>query len=477
MARARLNVAVLALGMLLALLLVAVGNASPTQRAALAVRQSAVDAGRVKSGVLAKNGKQTGCGVIMVTNKICVVSADCLEYRGAEVDWEVNYDIFISKGHNGLTGTWAVRKAVVHPQYDPATKANNIAVLGIQLTAKETWAMQIAISPDLWHTTVYSQLLLTNEDPANVTWDDPNIYVRDSPGGDTTCNELSPLYAANPGDYLCTQTITKPAIQNTATCFVPFPTVFVQIDGGLFQAGIHSYSVLTGGQSLCGYSDVRSYYTLLGNYIQFITEAMGRTAEFRSPNNATTPPKDPSYAIASIPATRDTSAVVLSGDPLSPKRGSGRPAAPTRVVSSESGRSTASGDVSDVSSRSDSSRSDSSSSRGSSDSSSNGGSGRGELSKRTTTIIAAICAVAGTLIAVVLGIYGYRWYRGHISRIHDPYRTPSVRDQLEDMFNNPDNQPPPPMYRAQDRPSTRAFRVVDGLASPFRTRPRTTDKK
>ncbi|KAJ1726620.1 hypothetical protein LPJ61_005064, partial [Coemansia biformis] len=213
---------------------------------------TADDVAKVKGGVLTKNGKITACGVVMLTNKIAVVSADCLDYNDSVVDWSTKYRIYISKGDNGLTGSYEVAKLDVHPKYDPVTKANNIAVVRIQLDAVETWTKLVAIGSDKWSTVVYAQLILSNM--TDITWDKPNIYVRDNVGGDDVCISMSPLYAANRNNYMCTQAITQPPVKTTPVCFVPYPILYAQVDGDLYQAGIFSHAVLMGGTNLCSYT-------------------------------------------------------------------------------------------------------------------------------------------------------------------------------------------------------------------------------
>ncbi|KAJ1719043.1 hypothetical protein LPJ61_006396 [Coemansia biformis] len=222
-----------------------------------------------------------------------------------------------------------------------------------------------------------------------------------------------------------------------------------------------------GGTNLCSYTSVRSYYTLLGDFIPFIRGIVGKDVGYKAPDNSTTPQANPNFGVIFAAATSDKDASLISGDLLAPRDDS-KPtlathtrATPTSVKSSSSeatstkttssDQSTATlGDASDTSNNSESDSAVDSSPSG--------------LSKRAITIIAAVCGSLGTLLLVALGIFLYRWYRGHIRRIHDPYHAPSVRDMLEDMFNNPDDQPPPPLYRPQDRPSTRAAKAAEDAA-------------
>ncbi|KAJ2794192.1 hypothetical protein H4R20_006307 [Coemansia guatemalensis] len=223
----------------------------------------------------------------------------------------------------------------------------------------------------------------------------------------------------------------------------------------LYQAGLYSHSVVKGGDNLCDSDEVRSYYTLIGNYLAFAGDALNKKFTYHGNDNSSTPQSDPKYSMKSAPKNVADGAVMLSGEFYNPKAVIVESGAPSDDTSSATGTDTkeekasdgeldsdASGvsDDSDASDNSGSSAVSNASDKNSDDSSS-------KDSTKRTIIIAAVCGSVGTLILVASILFGIRWYRGHMSKVHDPYKAPSAQDFLDEIFENSDDGRPPPAYK------------------------------
>ncbi|KAJ1739923.1 hypothetical protein LPJ78_005017 [Coemansia sp. RSA 989] len=393
----------------------------------LSTRQTLQDLSKLKGGVFVKNGKQTMCGLALIDNKSAMVSADCLEYNGSSVNEDVIYAVYIDNGFDNKTSNHIVTKITVHPNYDPATKANNIAVLEYNDDAWVDWYNYNAIDTYKWKNLVYVQRYV--EDVDTGAWGTSKL-VRDKYTNDTTCKEISPLYGDNLSDLTCYDKLVAPPSSELSNCNVPYSTVYALLDGIIFQAGIFSYAEISGGSDFCGSGQMRTYYTLVANYLMFARITINRTVYFYEQDVGAYPQTNPYYVMKDS-KKRNSDFTMVGGDIYALQN---KASASSQESSGQSTSDGSSGDNSD----SDGSSGDTSDSDGSSgdnsnsnETSSNGEAKRDGLSK-TTTIIIAVCCSVGTLILAALAFFLIRWWRGHISRPRDPMQETNAQHILAD---------------------------------------------
>ncbi|KAJ2450500.1 hypothetical protein EV183_004242 [Coemansia sp. RSA 2336] len=385
---------------------------SPLGSPRLSTRQTLQDLSKLKGGVFVKNGKQTMCGLALIDNKSAMVSADCLEYNGSSVNEDVIYTVYIDSGFDNITSNHIVTKITVHPDYDPETKANNIAVLEYNDNAWVDWYNYNAIDTYKWKNLVYVQRYVEDVDAG--TWGTSKLVV-DKYVNDTTCKDISPLYGDNLSDMTCYDTLVEPPSSELSTCNVPYSTVYALLDGIIFQAGIFSYAEVSGGSDFCGSGQMRTYYTLVANYLMFARVTINRTVYFYEQDVGAYPQNDSNYVMKDT-KKRNSDFTIVSGDIYALQS---RDGASSRVSS-------------DLSSSDNSSGDNSSGDNSSSDESSSGGETKSDGLSKTTTIIIAVCCSVGTLVLAALVFFLIRWWRGHMSRPRDPMQETNAQHILAD---------------------------------------------
>ncbi|KAJ2805375.1 hypothetical protein H4R20_002116 [Coemansia guatemalensis] len=320
-----------------------------------------------------------------------------------------------------------LKDIVVHPNYNPDTKANNVAAVSFNLEGKQDWEMDTAIDIGTWQARVYTQRHLKSIE--GLVWDYPNYITEDKIEQDNACSDLSPIYSVNADKFTCTTTLATPLMTNSTACKIPYPVIYAQMGDELYQAGLYSHSVVKGGDNLCDNDEVRSYYTLIGDYLAFAETALNKKFTYHSNDNSSTPQTDPYYSMKNAPRSVADGTLMLSGDFYNSKA--------VVIASATASDSAITATGTDV--KGEDATSDLSDGQSAADDS-NG-------SSKKTIIIAAVCGSVGTLILVASILFGIRWYRGHVSKVHDPYQAPSAHEFLEEMFENADGSRPPPAYK------------------------------
>ncbi|KAJ2007553.1 hypothetical protein GGI04_001475 [Coemansia thaxteri] len=413
----------------------------------LARRATPSDLSMVKAGLLVKNGKQTSCALGILDNQASIVSADCLNYKAnGQVDMSVIYEAFINAAYDGSPARHAVLNVTIHPSYNPTTKANNVAVIQYNGGSTNAWHNYNAIGPDTWSNIVYSQQYISEID--TLTWATPQVYSQGS--ADSMCEQLSPLYTANEKDYTCSSGTLSPPSSSLSSCSVPYQMAYGLIGTTLFPAAIFSHVVVQGGSNLCQYSNQRSYYTMMSDYLMFASTVLNRTVYYYSGGNSTQPQQNPGYSMALPTGSSPSSAAVVGGD-MYAKQSTGTPTSSSyRMSSSGQQRPT-----SVVESTSSSAPSDDPSSDGSSSG----------MSHRTIAIVAA-CSAVGALLLAVAAFFTVRWWRAHVARTRDPYKEAAAQRMLADGLGGAslpeehfDALAPPPAYHPEEERRLSAART------------------
>ncbi|KAJ1952795.1 hypothetical protein GGI12_006158, partial [Dipsacomyces acuminosporus] len=264
-----------------------------------------------KGGILFIDGKQTSCDVAVIDNKTCFVSASCLKYKSkGKVDTDPKYEVYSNGGYDGSPGHYTVQTITAHPSYDPATFANNIAVLQYNSVAESTWVSYISTDSSEWADIVYGSQSI--KDTEAQVWNQPIL----EPGAfvKPICNELYPTFGANTRDLLCSNIAMK-SVANT-TCKVPYASAYGQISNSLFQIALYSHTAFYGdnsGNAGCIFKNYISYYTVLADYLAFANEIQ-HNVYYRNTSKTVAPQSDPKYEMKVPTGPTPSGVTYIGGD-------------------------------------------------------------------------------------------------------------------------------------------------------------------
>ncbi|KAJ1898065.1 hypothetical protein LPJ66_002985, partial [Kickxella alabastrina] len=160
-------------------------------------------------------------------------------------------------------------KITIHPDFDPRTFANNIAVVRFTGISSSGWSSGVGISADEWNNRWFARSYL--QDVQTMTWDEAVIETRLRQS--SYCVQTSGIYAANTDSMFCTTT-TMSAVGG-AQCDIPFSISYAVSLEQIVPAAIFSHTVYYGNQ-LCDSSRLLHYYTSLANYITFAESVIDR---------------------------------------------------------------------------------------------------------------------------------------------------------------------------------------------------------
>ncbi|KAJ2522753.1 hypothetical protein H4217_000540 [Coemansia sp. RSA 1939] len=272
----------------------------------------------LKRGILAKNGKLTSCELGVLTNLASVVSADCLDFSTGQNLDSVSYEVLLDDGIDGIAAKYKVDAVTVHSEYNPTTKANNIAILEYNKGQSITWNNTIAIKREFyWGNMVYSRSSVS--DLNSVAWGSNNI-LDNPPADDSSCNTMSTLYSGNTYDFTCMADTVASPDSYLSPCNIPYGTVYTYIGNTLYLAGFYSYSSVTGqsnddsnGGPLCGTGTVRNYYLMIADWTLFIATRLDTKMLYYYPHDDNNfPDLNVNYALTP-PTTSDKAGVSLAG--------------------------------------------------------------------------------------------------------------------------------------------------------------------
>lgn len=252
---------------------------------------------QVSVGILLKHGKKTSCFLGLIDNQASFVNTNCFDLnKDGKVDDPSSYEVLVSTYFHFGPDRFTVEDVTIHPKYDPKTKANNIAVLQYNSGAgkSERWGMYYPTSSKDWPELVYAAGDLgwyqTNGNSAwnSVFWTSTSADFNQN---DSLCKEMSPLFNTNQDTMSCQQRLTHTKRSDLTDCFIPYSSVYVNVNGGNFLTGLYSHSVVNGSQGLCETQDfvVRNYYTLLEKYLGFASGITGRTIPIKMIGDSYTP--------------------------------------------------------------------------------------------------------------------------------------------------------------------------------------------
>ncbi|KAJ2607455.1 hypothetical protein H4S08_004817 [Coemansia sp. RSA 1365] len=432
--------------LIVALWFAALIDSSPVNPQKLVPRVTLQDLAKIKGAVLTKDGKQLSCGVGLLDNKASLVSADCLDYKDGSVDTNVKYKIYTDSGFDGATDQLDVMKITVHPAYNKESKANNVALLEYNLSSNVTWRNYNSINRSIWDNVIYAQRVLTDIETGS--WGTAKMYVH-SLDSDAICSDLSPIFKANQDEFTCNEVVAETPLSKLSSCKIPYGTLYGVTNNIVHQAGFFSHAVVKSGSDLCKYNTVRTYYTLIGDYLTWVRSVTGRTYYYFKPSEDSLmkAPAGANFKMNDVPSAATKDAAVVSGNLFS------------------------------LEANEDLSSSESNTDASTANSENNGNSVSASGLSTKNTIIVAVCCTVGTLLVVVGLYFLIRWYRGNLSKTRDPYSSARVQDLLTNDIggaslphqqhqNNtfpdiPYDRPPPAYREGNQRPANNIEAVVD----------------
>ncbi|KAJ2722683.1 hypothetical protein GGI07_003146 [Coemansia sp. Benny D115] len=221
----------------------------------------------MKGAILYKGDKPTTCEVALVSNLVGFVSANCLDYMDGttSLNAQTTYQVLASSGNTTTMGKYKVDSVVPHPDYNPTTFANNIALLKFNSGATLQTKNYIAANRAEWSSEFFVRRgVVANSADA---WAAPQVVTK---SGDSTsgCGSASTLFSSNINDFVCTEQV-EVTNNNGQSCAMPYGSVYGVHDPDLAIAGLYSHSVIVGSESLCGYKQIFNYYTILSNYLEW----------------------------------------------------------------------------------------------------------------------------------------------------------------------------------------------------------------
>ncbi|KAJ1934483.1 hypothetical protein GGF37_006348, partial [Kickxella alabastrina] len=223
-----------------------------------------------RAAVLVSDGQATSCEFALIDNKSAFVAATCLtDASGNQV--KASYEIYFNNAA-GLAKERALisnSKITIHPDFDPRTFANNIAVVRFTGISSNGWSSGVGISADEWNNRWFARSYL--QDVQTMTWNEAVIETRLRQS--SYCVQTSGIYAANTDSMFCT-TATMSAVGG-AQCDMPFSISYAVSLEKIVPAAIFSHTVYYGNQ-LCDSSRLLHYYTSLANYITFAESVIDR---------------------------------------------------------------------------------------------------------------------------------------------------------------------------------------------------------
>ncbi|KAJ2844174.1 hypothetical protein J3B02_005046, partial [Coemansia erecta] len=221
----------------------------------------------MKGAILFKDTTATTCEVALVSNLIGYVSANCLDFEKdtTTLNNSTSYSVMLSDSGTTTLGKYNVDTITVHPKYDPKTFANNLALLQFNSGNPLQFKNYIAANEGDWLSTMYVRRGVVTSAPN--TWSVPQV-ANGTQGAPDKCAQVSALYEANTNDLMCTEQILV-SDQEGKKCAAPFGSIYGVHDPDLAIAGLYSHSVIVGGDNLCNYGQVYSFYTLLSNYLEW----------------------------------------------------------------------------------------------------------------------------------------------------------------------------------------------------------------
>ncbi|KAJ1725214.1 hypothetical protein LPJ61_005663, partial [Coemansia biformis] len=285
-----------------------IGNGNFTRRDThmdIRVRQAPSDqdiAGRFMSAVIDGDNTESFCSMLLISDSVGVAAATCFE---PGIDYSRYGFVTGGEGDNAYMKL-KFMSLTKHPNFNPATFSNNIAVVTFQpIPAQNTNRHAVAAVPSQWTRNVLVQRSLDS----GGGWANRQL-AEVAPGDAAACNSGSGLYQANPGDFVCSTQVINSLY--TANCVIPYQLIDSSAGGDIAQMALYSHSSVQDDNKLCTNTAVYNYYINVANYIPWINQVSGASANRIVLLNAPSVPSNPQYQMVEPTVASSANRKVIS---------------------------------------------------------------------------------------------------------------------------------------------------------------------
>ncbi|KAJ2544471.1 hypothetical protein GGF49_001220 [Coemansia sp. RSA 1853] len=142
----------------------------------------------IPNGLLLESYKQTFCQVMIVSSQAGVAAASCFNYDDDGNADPGTYTVIVGGG--GIDGSLRlyVTKIEKHPDYNPNTFANNLAIVTFGAINQQDITYNVGDIPSEWPGFYFVHRSLVNDE---YSWNDANI-VEDTLADSEACGAASP---------------------------------------------------------------------------------------------------------------------------------------------------------------------------------------------------------------------------------------------------------------------------------------------
>ncbi|KAJ2692545.1 hypothetical protein GGH99_001663 [Coemansia sp. RSA 1285] len=263
---------------------------------------------------LYKNGEQTSCMAAIIDARSAFVAANCINLtNNNNVDTSTVYKIHFSPWNNEKEATYdlAPSQFTIHPNYNPKTLENNIAVIQFTGSSEDNYSGSVSTKDFNGKTKIYVR---EDYNETSSSWNKPNVVNRGI--NESDCMDNSPLYTANKYWMTCTSSTNTSMI--SSDCSIPYGLLYKNnADEAIVMTGIYSHSIMFGNNMCGGSTRILNYFTVLWPYLGFAVNTIGRGVNAVN-QNSTFVYVDKDINAMNPPAAADAPTTTLEGGDLYP---------------------------------------------------------------------------------------------------------------------------------------------------------------
>ncbi|KAJ2158880.1 hypothetical protein GGF46_003425 [Coemansia sp. RSA 552] len=230
------------------------------------VRQDVVSdpraiAARHPFALLQTGARQSFCQVMILSENSGVAAASCFDYVGHQVDMRMDYSVVVGGAGTEITAQALVQSVIVHPDYDPETFLNNIAVLKFDSVNLANLYPNVGANTQEWNRLVFVHRTLFED---SSQWNDYNVYTDGQES--QMCVNVEP-FRQSYKDWACGGIIANSPYGDS--CDVPYKMIIGQTENESAMLGFYSHSELVPGDMFCKPNGVH-WFVMVANYIPWI---------------------------------------------------------------------------------------------------------------------------------------------------------------------------------------------------------------